>query len=129
MSSPRPPLAGILDVQVRMGETLDAPEDAQVESFLAYASARLRAHRPDIDDRIATMDLDSVLVTGVIVTAVVRALDTMRTGLRVRGEQFPEISTTYADADASLVYFTPEDLAILDPQAGASGGAFTIRVG
>jgi hypothetical protein len=118
------------DVQSRLGETFDEVERLQVESLIDFASARLRAYPLDIDVRLAQGSLSSVLVTGVLVTAVVRAMDAMRVGLRVRSEQYPEISTTYADVDPSLIYFSADDLAVLDPAAGVKfGGAFSIVPG
>ncbi|OQM82026.1 hypothetical protein [Rhodococcus sp. 66b] len=131
MTSPlKPPLITVEDVQARLGETLSEPERLQVESLIEYASARLRAYPLDIDNRILQGSLDPVLVTGVVVTAVIRALDAMRIGLRVRSEQYPEISTTYADADPSLLFFSADDLAVLDPATGVQfGGAFSIQPG
>lgn|GEM_PF-5270027 len=130
VTAPLSPLITVEDVESRLGETLGGTERTQVESLIAFASARLRAYPLDIDNRILQGALDHILVTGVVVTAVARALDSMRVGLRVRSEQFPEVSTTYMDADPSLVFFTADDLAILNPAAGTrSGGAFSIVPG
>lgn len=130
MTAPLEPLIQLGDVETRLGETLIAPETTQVEDLIEYASAMLRAFPLRIDSRIAAGTLDATLVKGVVVTAVVRALDSMRIGLRVRSEQYPEISTTYADAKPSLIYFDTDDLATLSPTVGAqSNGAFSIRPG
>lgn len=130
MTAPLEPLIQLGDVETRLGETLIAPETTQVEDLIEYASAMLRAFPLRIDSRIAAGTLDATLVKGVVVTAVVRALDSMRIGLRVRSEQYPEIATTYADAKPSLIYFDADDLATLSPTVGAqSNGAFSIRPG
>lgn len=130
MTAPLSPLIMVEDVQNRLGETFDEAERLQVESLIDFASARLRAYPFDIDARILQGSLSSALVTGVMVTAVVRAMDAMRVGLRVRSEQYPEISTTYSDVDPSLVYFSPADLELMDPAVGVKlGGAFSIVPG
>lgn len=128
MTAPLQNLAEQSDVEARLGETLAESEAGQVESLLAYASAKLRALVGNIDDRLVDGSLHEQLVRGTVVTAVCRALDALRVGLRVRSEQYPEVSTTYADTDGALVYFTDEELAPLRPDAGSSGGAFTIRI-
>lgn len=130
MTAPLSPLIMVEDVQFRLGETFSEAERLQVESLIDFASARLRAYPLDIDTRIAQGSLSSALVTGVLVTAVARAVDAMRVGLRVRSEQYPEISTTYSDVDPSLIYFSADDLAVLDPAVGQKfGGAFSIVPG
>lgn len=123
------PLASVADVEGWLGETLTSSESAQSDAWLRYGTAILRALKPGIDERITVGSLDPVLVTGVLVSAVVRALSAMRVGLRVRSEAYPEVSTTYADSDDSLVFFTDSDLNMLDPNIGNPGGAFSIRLG
>ncbi|WP_245813860.1 hypothetical protein [Rhodococcus marinonascens] len=125
------PLIEVDDVQARLGETLVEPELSQANSFIVFASAILRSRRHlDIDNRMTSGDLDPELVKGTVTTAVVRALDATRVGLRVRSTQYPEITTSYTDIDPRLVYFTDSELGDLDPEAGnTSGNAFTIRVG
>lgn len=130
MTAPLSPLIELHDVEVRLGETLIAPETEQVTDLIEFASAMLRAFPLRIDSRIADGTLNAALVKGVVVTVVVRALDHMRTGLRVRSEQFPESTTTYADANPSLIHFDNDDLATLSPTVGSqSNGAFSIRPG
>lgn len=130
MTAPTLPLIQRTDVETRLGETLFAPEIAQVDELIEFASAKLRNLPLRIDERIAGGTLATALVKGVLVTVVVRALDQMRTGLRVRSEQYPEISTTYADGSPSLIYFDDSDLADLSPTVGSqSQGAFNIRPG
>lgn len=129
MTAPLPLLART-DVEARLGEALAEPEIIQVDSLIAFASAKIRTLVSTIDSRLVAGALDAELVKGTLVTAVCRALDTLRVGLRVRSEQYPEIQTTYVDAGPDLVYFTDDELATLAPDAGsASGGAFSIRIG
>lgn len=129
MTTPLPPLVEIADVEVRLGETLADPELGQVHSLIAFASAKLRTNVPTIDTRTAVGTLSRDLVVGTVVSAVVRGLDTLRVGLRVRSEQYPEVQTTYMDATPDIVWFTPGELADLAPSAGMAGGPFTIRPG
>ncbi len=130
MTAPLDPLIWIDDVEGRLGETLADPERTQMDSFIAYASALLRAHKPDVDTAMMDGTLSPALVKGVMVSAVIRAWDSVRIGLRIKSEQFPEITTTYSDANPSLVFFTADELASLSPTLGsASGGAFSIVPG
>ncbi|QSE94193.1 hypothetical protein JWS13_39140 [Rhodococcus pseudokoreensis] len=130
MTAPPEPLITKVDVEDRLGETLADPEVTQVESLIAYASSKLRSRRYlDVDARMFDGTLDRALVKGTVVTAVIRALEVMRTGLRVRSTQYPENTEQYVDADPRLIYFTDEELGELDPDVGETNpGAFTIRV-
>lgn len=123
------PLVARTDVEARLGETLAGPEIIQVDSLIAFASAKIRAQVSTIDIRVVAGTLDAELVKGTLVTAVCRALDTLRVGLRVRSEQYPEIQTTYVDATPDLVWFSDGELATLSPNAGSTSGAWTIRPG
>ncbi|WP_343466477.1 hypothetical protein AAI421_18240 [Rhodococcus aetherivorans] len=117
------------DIEARLGETLAGPEVDQVNSLIAFASAKIRALVENIDGRVMDGTLDVELVRGTLATVICRALDALRIGLRVRSEQYPEISTTYADSDGALVYFTEDEIGPLKPDRGVSGGAFTIWIG
>lgn len=137
MTGPIPTLINRTDVTGRLGETLDDVEVGQVDSLIEFASEKLRTPKVravigDIDKRLADGDLRLGLVRGVLVTAVCRAFEAVRVGVRVRSEQYPELQTTYVDADPELVYFTDAELDDLAPEqeAGTAGsGAFTIRIG
>lgn len=124
------PLIQASDVLARLGEdSFDGSEQAQVDSFIRYASGLLRSKLPTLDARIEANSVDHDLVVGAVVTAVVRALDSMRVGLRVRAEQHPEYQATYTDATEELVYFTAGEIGPLVPAVSNSAGAFSIRVG
>lgn len=124
------PLIEASDVLARLGEdSFDESEQAQVDSFIRYASGLLRSKLPTLDARIEANSVDHDLVIGAVVTAVVRALDSMRVGLRVRAEQHPEYQATYADASDELVYFTAGELGPLVPAVSNTSGAFSIRIG
>ncbi|MBM4480341.1 hypothetical protein GS445_07520 [Rhodococcus hoagii] len=129
MTVPVPTLIELSDVETRLGEVLAATEVAQVRDLIEYASDKLRGLIDDLDLRVLDGSLRMGLVRGTLVTAVCRALDTLRVGLRVRASQFPEITTTYADSDDSLVYFTDKELELLQPSGPGVGGAFSIRLG
>lgn len=129
MTASLPNLVEISDIERRLGKELDVPEIAQVESLIEYATDKLHSLVVDVDLRILAGTLREGLVRGTLVTAICRALDTLRVGIRVRSEQYPEISTTYADSDAALVYFTEDELAPLRPTGVGGGGAFSIRPG
>lgn len=124
------PLIEVQDVLARLGEdAFSDSERAQVQSFIRYAGGLLRAKLPTLDDRILAQSVDQDLVTGAVVTAVVRALDSMRVGLRVRAEQHPEYQATYTDAPDELVYFTAGEIAPLIPPMLNTSAAFSIRLG
>lgn len=124
------PLIEVQDVLARLGEDeFSDAEKAQVESFIRYASGLLRSKLPTLDSRLLVQSVDQDLVTGAVVTAVVRALDSMRVGLRVRAEQHPEYQATYVDAPEDLVYFTAGEVAPLAPATQNTSGAFSIRLG
>ncbi|NKS78001.1 hypothetical protein GS539_19465 [Rhodococcus hoagii] len=128
MTVPVPTLIELSDVETRLGETLAEPEAAQVRSLIEFASDKLGSlSTPGSANQDGS--LRPSLVRGTLVTAVCRAFDTLRVGIRVRSSQFPEIATTYADADDSLVYFTDKELELLQPTGPGVGGAFSIRLG
>ena len=124
------PLIETADVLARLGETeFSDTERVQVESFIKYASGLLRSKVPALDERMQTLSVDRDIVTGSVVNAVVRALDSMRVGLRVRAEQHPEYQATYADAPEDLLFFTAGELAPLMPIAPGIAGAYSVRLG
>lgn len=129
MTVPVPTLIELSDVETRLGETLTDPETAQVQSLIEFAADKLRVLVDGVDQRLLDGSLRMSLVRGTLVTAVCRALDTLRVGIRVRSSQFPEIATTYTDSDDSLVYFTDKELELLQPTGPGLGGAFSIRLG
>lgn len=129
MTVPVPTLIELSDVETRLGETLADPETAQVQSLIEFAADKLRVLVDGVDQRLLDGSLRMSLVRGTLVTAVCRALDTLRVGIRVRSSQFPEIATTYTDSDDSLVYFTDKELELLQPTGPGLGGAFSIRLG
>lgn len=132
------PLITRTDVEVRLGESLVAPETSKVDDLIVYASARLRRLVPNLDARVAEWDdnprpvtaLDPDLVKGAMVSAVVRALDSSRIGRRIKSEEYPEIRTTYNTdkADESGVFFTDSELDDLSyvPSSGSGAVAFSI---
>lgn len=121
------PLFTIADVQAVSGETYT--ETAQVNQLIAVTSAKLRAKVAKLDDRLASGALDPVLVKGVGVEIVLRALATLERGFGVRRTEYPEWSTEYETGGQSrLVYVTDDDVADLI-DTSTDGDAFTIRVG
>ncbi|MFC9786437.1 hypothetical protein [Rhodococcus sp. NPDC127528] len=125
------PLLSIEDVQAISGETYVDPEIAQVNRFIGIAQAKLRGKVPRLDDRLANLELSAELVKGTAAFAVIRALDSFRIGIRVRRQQFPEVSTDYeAPANPSLVDFPDSEIEeLIDRDDRASSDAFTIRIG
>lgn len=126
------PLIARADVEARLGATLAAPETVQVDGLIVYGSARLRRLVPKLDDRLAAWGatprpesaLDPDLVTGTMVSAVIRALTDLRVGPRVLSEEFPEIRTTYSasGADESGLFFTDAELDDLSYIPAANSG-------
>lgn len=134
MTSPAPLLQSS-DIGTLLGETLTESETGQVNLLIDFATEKLRSPTVravigDVDQRIASGELRPGLLRGAMLTAVGRAFDVLRVGLRVRSMQYPEVQTTYADSVAELVYFTDAELAELAPEHGdgVHGNAFTIRI-
>ncbi|PSR63995.1 MULTISPECIES: hypothetical protein [Nocardia] len=128
----KPPLFAIEDVQEYSGETYtDAAEITQVTRFIARASAQMRSSVAGIDERLVDGRLDPETVKGIGAAMVLRALDTLRRGIRVTRTEYPEVSESYSDggdAAASLVYLTAGELDELTDTPD-TGESFTIRTG
>ncbi|RVW03014.1 hypothetical protein [Rhodococcus xishaensis] len=125
------PLVEIDDIEAISGETYSVAETDQIQRFIGIAQAKLRNKVPRLDERVDSQELSKELVVGTAAFAVIRALDTFRTGIRVRRQQYPEVSTDYeAAASPSLVYFTDDEIdELIDRTDVASSDAFTIRIG
>ncbi|MGB7237140.1 MAG: hypothetical protein WBD41_14290 [Rhodococcus sp. (in: high G+C Gram-positive bacteria)] len=112
------------------------PELKQLQFFIRFASgkARQRVRRDsgrDLDAGLADGSLDRDLMIGVMVVAVMRALESWRRGMGVKTRQFPEEMTEYTEnaSSASLVYFTDDEISDLTPNPSTGGlesGAFSI---
>lgn len=114
-----------IDVQELLGETFESPEYAQVDALIRYASALIRTRVGALDERMTAGALPLDLVVGAVAVAVARALEALRAGLRVKSQQYPEVTTTYESGISGLVYFTDDEvLPLLD--GATSGSAFTI---
>ncbi|WP_182357774.1 hypothetical protein [Tomitella gaofuii] len=127
MTAPAP-LFAIEDVEKQLGETFASVERTQVEWFITRATAEMRRVIPLIDDRVATGELDPVLVTGVGIDVVSGALDAVRRGRGVRSVQYPEFSTEYFKAAADeLIALSPWQIDQLSPVV-AEPGAFNLSL-
>ncbi|MGW0043472.1 hypothetical protein [Rhodococcus sp. NPDC003348] len=124
-----PDIFGIEDVQAQLGETLVEPELAQANVFIARALAEMRDRVPTLDARLSNGDLNQTLAIGVGVDMVIGALEAMRTGLRTRSVQYPEVTTSYADVDSDeLISMSDAQIAKLSPKV-PSRGAYVIGLG
>jgi hypothetical protein len=84
------------------------PIDAvKVQDWIDYASAVVRRRVPSIEDRVSSGETDPVLVRGVVVRMVLRALENP-TGRRQTS--VGDVSTSF---DASTMLFLTEDEAAL----------------
>lgn len=115
-------------VQVQLGETLVEPELAQVNWFIERTCDEMLDQIPMLAERLASGDLKASRAKGVGIDVVLSALDAMRTGLRIKSEQYPESTVEYFKANASdLISITPEQIAKLSPPF-APGGAYVVSL-
>ena len=105
------------------------PEDvAEAEQKLIEASLVIRAKYPDIDQRIASGELDRAVVTYVVCRMVRRALDTPEdvpenaTQMSFTAGPFSQ-SATFRNTDGAL-YLGKSDKELLEPQPRVDGGQF-----
>jgi hypothetical protein len=111
--------------------TIQPGEEARrVDHLLAVATARVRQRFAGIDDRIASGDLDEVLVTHVVATLVKRAM-TARAGDQPTSEGIGEASRSWTpggSGDDALV--VDDDLAaLLQPVPAGTGRPGTAALG
>lgn len=112
---------------IKLYGPLSTEQQAAVLDWLARASAMLRGAVPDVDARIASGDLDPVLVSTAVINMVLRVLNNPR-GL-VAETVGPFRREFYRDAAIRGLYLTAEDLALLWPAGEQSPAkAATIRV-
>lgn len=123
-----PDIFGIEDVQAQLGETLVEPELGQANVFVTRALAEMRDRVPTLDARLQTGDLVRTLVIGVGVDIVISALDAMRTGLRIKSEQYPESTTEYFRAADELISMSEAQVTKLSPKFAARG-AYVVGLG
>ncbi|MNW35802.1 Phage protein Gp19/Gp15/Gp42 [compost metagenome] len=105
------------------------PEDVpEAEQKLIEASLVIRAKYPDIDQRIASGELDRDVVTYVVCRMVRRALDTPEdvpenaTQMSFTAGPFSQ-SATFRNTDGAL-YLGKSDKELLEPQPRGDGGEF-----
>jgi hypothetical protein len=116
-------------VQVQLGETLAGPELVQVEWFIERTCDEMLDQIPMLAERLASGGLKKSRALGVGIDVVLSALDSMRTGLRIKSEQYPESTVEYFKANASeLISITPEQIAKLSPPF-QQAGAYTVGLG
>lgn len=113
-------LAEISDVEGAWRPLSDA-ETLVVTNRLVFASAIVRQRVPDIDDRIASGDIDPVLVAGVVAEAIKRV---MINPDGKRAETIDDYSYTRDSAlSAGSLYLTDDEIALL---RGNRSRAFSI---
>lgn len=116
-------LVSVVTVQVQLGETFVEPELSQVQWFIERTCDEMLDQIPLLAERLASGELRASRAKGVGIDIVLGALDAMRTGLRIKSEQYPESTVEYFKANASdLISVSPEQIAKLSPpfqQAGA----------
>lgn len=114
-------------VQAQLGEEFAEPVRAQVEVFVARARSEMLRVAPALDTHLTAAALDPVLVRGVGVDVVTRAIENMRIGYRVTEETFPDVTTRFADAPEEFIYLTASEISkllpvnVTGPVAGSAG--------
>ncbi|MGV8875493.1 MAG: hypothetical protein ACOH2Q_23420 [Rhodococcus sp. (in: high G+C Gram-positive bacteria)] len=104
-------------VQAQLGEEFVEPVRAQVEVFVARARSEMLRAVPTINAHLTTAALDPVLVRGVGVDVVTRAIENMRIGYRVTEETYPDVTTRFAAAPEEFIYLTASEISKLHPVA------------
>lgn len=113
--------ATVADVAVRLGDTYDTTQTAQLNALLDDVSALIRARRPQIDAWIAAGTISDAIVRAVTVQVTARMLTTIATGgVGLRAEQHPEYSYELASNTAAGLNLTNRELAQLTPPVGRS---------
>lgn len=112
----------------RTGQVLSAAEQMQIEALLGEASALMRAHSADLDERLAATTTEETLVTGICIRVVARYLANPHQAAQVGTGPF---TRAWAVANARGMWLTDDELADLAPPApaGAARGVGTVRVG
>lgn len=122
-------LITVTAVQTQLGETFEGVEKTQVEWLVERALAEIQDNVPGLAARIESGAVSAATVTGVGVDLVLNALDLLRTGLRVKSEQYPETDVEYfRGATDDLIRLTPKQIARLTPQLPAASGAYTVSL-
>ncbi|WP_052066598.1 hypothetical protein [Rhodococcoides fascians] len=120
-------------VQAQLGEEFAEPVRAQVEVFVARARSEMLRVVPTIDAHLTADALDPVLVRGVGVDVVTRAIENMRIGYRVTEETYPDVTTRFAAAPEEFIYLTAAEISKLHPVAtngpvAGSAGAYIVSL-
>lgn len=122
-------LVNLAAVQVQLGETLAAPETDQVTWFAVRARSTMLSQVPLLQERLTSGALDPNLAKGVGCDIVISALDAMRTGLRIKSEQYPESTTEYFKATADeLIAISASQIALLAPRLPGAAGAYVVSL-
>lgn len=120
-------------VQAQLGEEFAEPVRAQVEVFVARARSEILRVAPALDAHLVLATVDPVLVRGVGVDVVTRAIENMRIGYRVTEETYPDVTTRFAAAPEEFVYLTAGEISKLHPVAtnapvAGSAGAYIVSL-
>lgn len=116
-------------VQTQLGETFVEPELSQVQWFIERTCDEMLDQIPLLAERLASGELRASRAKGVGIDIVLGALDAMRTGLRIKSEQYPESTVEYFKANASdLISVSPEQIAKLSPPF-QHAGSYVVGLG
>ncbi|OZC80556.1 hypothetical protein CH274_15410 [Rhodococcus sp. 06-418-5] len=120
-------------VQAQLGEEFAEPVRAQVEVFIARACSEMLRAVPTINAHLTAAALDPVLVRGVGVDVVTRAIENMRIGWRVTEETYPDVTTRFAAAPEEFIYLTAAETSKLHPTStngplAGSAGAYIVSL-
>lgn len=117
-------LATQLDIEARWRDLTPA-ESGTVNALLDDASALLRAEYPDIDDRIATGNLDADVVAGIVAGMVKRSLMSPEPGITQESETAGPFSHSHQFANPyGDVFLTKADRTLIE---GRRSKAISIR--
>ncbi|WP_032376774.1 hypothetical protein [Rhodococcoides fascians] len=131
--TPLEALVTVAAVQAQLGEEFAEPVRTQVEVFVARARSEMLRVAPALNAHLTVNSVDPVLVCGVGVDVVTRAIEDTRIGWRVTEETFPDVTTRFAAAAEEFIYLTAAEVSKLHPVAingpvAGSAGAYVVSL-
>ncbi len=115
------------DLEVRLARTFSDTERLQVEAFIEDISALVRVKRPLTDSALAAGRVTQQILVALISQVAARIINSAARGAGVKSEQYPEWSYALTDAASRGLFFTADELEMLNGAAApATAGAYSI---
>lgn len=115
------------DLEVRLAREFSTSERLQVQAFIEDISALIRVKRPLIDSALASGRVTKPILVALISQVAARIISSAARGAGVKSEQYPEWSYALTDAASRGLFFTADELEMLNGAAApATAGAYSI---